>query len=93
MMDQIWYVFVNTVYVGVWGIAGIMMISAIASWLPFDAENKLIDFCDAVSEAIVSPIASFLDRFEAVRQMPFDISFFLTFLVLMLTVNLLEFLK
>ena len=92
-MDQIFYVFVNTVYVGVWGIAAIMMVSAVASWLPFDSENKLIDFCNAVSEAVVSPIAGFLDRFEAIRQMPFDISFFLTFVLLMLTVNLLEFFK
>lgn len=62
----------------------LMMARALSSWLPMREDSALNNFLYAVTEPVVIPVRMLLERFEAVRNMPIDISFFVAMLMLML---------
>lgn len=55
---------------------------AILSWFPQAQGSKLTEFLYMVTEPMILPFRNLLNRFNAVRMMPIDISFLCTFLVL-----------
>jgi YggT family protein len=55
-----------------------MLLRAILSWLPIDEDNRLLVALCMVTEPLIHPVRVFLDRFESVRHMPFDIAFMVT---------------
>ena len=66
-----------------------MFLRAILSWFMPGNDNAVVEFLYTVTEPIIMPVRSFLERFEVVRNLPIDISFFVTYLLLILVQYLL----
>ena len=61
----------------------LMFIRAILSWFPVvDRSSKIMSFIYMVTEAVISPVRRFLDRFDSLKSFPIDISFLATYLIL-----------
>lgn len=88
-MSLLIYIFCTTVRVFLSAIQFAMFLRAILSWFIHDPSNSLIVFLDGVTEPVIHPVRMFLDRFEAVRSFPIDISFFVTYILLSLIQSLL----
>lgn len=61
-----------------------MFIRAILSWVMPDEDNAIIRFVNAITEPIIYPVRTLINRIESVRNLPFDISFMITFLLLVI---------
>lgn len=59
-----------------------MFARAIMSWIMPEDENMVSRFVFAVTEPIIYPVRMLLEKIEAVQNIPFDISFLVTFLLL-----------
>ncbi len=59
-----------------------MLIRAIMSWFPADDDNVILRFAYAVTEPFIYPVRLLLDHIPSLREMPIDISFSVTFLLL-----------
>lgn len=81
-MTGLAYVLINIVRVFLTAIEALMLIRAILSWLPVDEESTLANFVYMMTEPIVMPVRLVLERFDSIRNMPIDISFFVAFLLL-----------
>ena len=61
----------------------LMLIRAILSWFPVvDRSSKIMSFIYMVTEAAISPVRRFLDRFDFVKRFPIDLSFLATYILL-----------
>ena len=58
-----------------------MFIRAIMSWFPMD-DNKFTDFLYALTEPLIMPVRMLFDKMNWGTDLPFDIPFFVTFLLL-----------
>lgn len=59
----------------------LMLIRAVLSWIiQPGSENRFVMVLVAMTEIVVAPVRSFLDRFEFVHRVPLDISFLVAFL-------------
>lgn len=67
----------------------LMFVRAILSWFPAAPEGRLSDFIFSVTETVVTPMRLLLDRFSWTRRVPVDLSFFGTFLVIILLQSIL----
>lgn len=83
-MSAVLYVLARFVYYLVVGLQLCMFVRAITSWIMPDEDNKLTSFVYSVTEPLIYPVRSLLERIPAVRDMPFDISFMVTFLLLII---------
>lgn len=81
-MQQLLYVFCNLVNLLLTVLQLLMFVRAIASWIMPDGDNAFINFVNTVTEPLIYPVRALLERFEFVRNMPIDISFFVTYLIL-----------
>lgn len=61
-----------------------MFVRAIMSWFPVDDDNVILRFAYAVTEPFIYPVRLLLDRIPSLREMPIDIAFSVTFLLLFL---------
>lgn len=61
-----------------------MFVRAILSWIMPEEDNVLIRFVHMVTEPVIFPVRALLNRIEAVRNMPFDMSFMVTFILLVI---------
>lgn len=61
-----------------------MFIHAIMSWISPDNDSRIMIFISNVVDVVVSPVRAILSRFEALRSFPLDISFTVTWLLLIL---------
>lgn len=59
-----------------------MFARAIFSWFPQARDSKVYEFLYYVTEPIIMPFRSLLNRFDAIRTIPLDISFLCAFLTL-----------
>lgn len=57
-----------------------MFLRAVCSW--FMAEGRLIDFLYMITEPFILPVRMLLDRFGLFQNLPVDLSFFITYLLL-----------
>ncbi len=69
-----------------------MLIRAILSWFPLSDDNKIEAFLFGVTEPLIYPIRVLFEKFDSMRNIPIDIPFFVTYLILtvlsvMLSVN------
>lgn len=87
-MELILIVLRNTVQVLILALQLAMFIRAIFSWFPMD-ENKFTDFLYAVTEPVILPVRLLFERLGWFQNLPIDISFFVTFLILSLIGGLL----
>lgn len=81
-LSQILYVITTTVRVLLAAIQFLMMARAIISWLPIDEDNPIVTFLYAVTEPVVAPVRSVIERLGLFEGMPFDMSFLITFMLL-----------
>ncbi|MGE4549405.1 MAG: YggT family protein [Intestinibacillus sp.] len=62
---------------------------AVFSWFPQMQGSKLAEFLYVVTEPLILPFRNLLNRFDAIRMMPIDISFLCAFLALEIILALL----
>lgn len=60
----------------------LMMLRAIVSWLPIDEDSNLVNFLYAMTEPLIVPVRALLSRFDWLNDLPIDISFFVSFMLL-----------
>ena len=88
-MEYALYILVKLVNLMLSAVQICMLLRAILSWLPFDDDSALVRFTYAVTEPLVMPIRSLLERFETIQMMPLDMSFFVTYILLSIIQGLL----
>ena len=88
-MLQIVYVIIRLVYYLIVVLQVAMFARAIMSWVMAEEDNSITRFIIAITDPIIIPIRMLLEKFEFVRNMPIDISFFVAFLLLAIIQNLL----
>lgn len=81
-LNSILYVVSQVVYLAVVLMSFMIMLRAIMSWFITDDDNRIYNFLIAVTEPLIIPIRSILERFEFFRQLPIDMSMFFTMLIL-----------
>ena len=59
-----------------------MFARAIISWVMPDGDNAFTNFIESVTEPVIIPVRMVLERFEFIRNMPIDISFFVAFMLI-----------
>lgn len=59
-----------------------MFVRAVISFVPSLQGGVLDQFSYAISEPFIVPMRILLDRFESVRNLPVDVPFFITFLLI-----------
>lgn len=69
------------IYAAVGALQLAMLARAILSWIPNSFE-RLEDFLFTVTEPFIVPVRMVLERFEAIENLPIDVSFFVTFVLL-----------
>lgn len=55
---------------------------AIMSWFPQAQGTKLYDFLYQITEPLITPFRSLLNRFDAIRMFPLDLAYLCAFFVL-----------
>lgn len=60
-----------------------MFVRAILSWFPVDEDSAILRFAYGVTEPFIYPVRLLIDRIPSLSEMPIDISFSITFLLLM----------
>lgn len=65
-----------------------MLIRAIMSWFPGDS-NKFEIFLYAITEPLILPVRKLFERLNWFQELPIDVSFFVTYLLLSLVLVLL----
>ncbi len=83
-MPQVVIIITGVVYYFVVAMQFLMLFRALLSWFPIREDSPLSTFLHAVTEPIVTPVRLLLERFEAVKRMPIDISFFVAMMILVL---------
>ena len=82
-MRSIFYVVVTVLNGAIEIVTLLMFIRAILSWFPIvDRSSNIMSFIYMITEAVISPVRSFLARFEFTRRSPIDLSFIVTYLLL-----------
>lgn len=67
----------------------LMFARAIMSWIMAEEDNAFIRFVTAVTDPIIIPVRMLLEKFEFIRNMPIDISFFVAYIILVVIQNIL----
>lgn len=63
----------------------VLFIYAIMSWIPdIDGDNVFVRMVVFIAEPLLLPARILLSRFESLSSFPIDLSFFLTYLVLII---------
>lgn len=89
-MPIILYFITKTVYFALVVLQVLMFLRALLSWIMPDGDNMLTDFIYYATEPMIAPVREFLERFDFVQSLPFDLSFFVTFLILVIVQNVLS---
>lgn len=61
-----------------------MLLRAILSWLPIDEDNPLLHIAYMITEPFIYPIRALLHRFELFRNLPIDIAFIITSVLILI---------
>ena len=83
-MAGIIYILTKTVSVLISAMQLLMLMRAVISWLPVDEDSNLVTFLYTMTEPLIMPVRALLSRFEALEDMPIDISFLIAFMLLSL---------
>ncbi len=82
ILAQTGYLLLGLVYLA-------MLLRAILSWFVRDEESVIMAFLSMITEPVIMPIRYFLMRFRFVQQCPIDISFMVSFVVIVFVQQLL----
>lgn len=83
-MNGIAYVIINAAKILLWALQAAMFIRAIMSWFPGLDDNKFGDFLYALTEPVIAPMRALLFRIRLFQELPIDMSFLFTYLLLSL---------
>ena len=89
-MELVLYVIKNVVLFAIGALELAMFLRAILSWFPM-GDGKFEDFLYMVTEPFIEPVRCIIDRFDSLRNLPIDIAFFITFVLLTLVETALGF--
>ena len=78
----------NTVVLILTALQLAMLVRAIMSWFPGDS-NKFENFLYAITEPLILPVRKLFERLNWFQELPIDVSFFVTYLLLSLVLVLL----
>ncbi len=81
-MDLLIYLLVSTVRLFLLVEEILFLARAILSWLFMAEDGLLVNFLYAVTEPLIIPIRKLLDRFESVSDLPIDIPFLVTVMLM-----------
>ncbi len=87
-MDVFLYLIKAVIYFAVCALQAAMLVRAVLSWFP-DVGGRFADFLFSVTEPFIEPVRILLDRFDSLRNLPIDISFLVTFILLSFVQSLL----
>ncbi|MBQ1233858.1 MAG: YggT family protein [Clostridia bacterium] len=82
-MEIFLYVLVSTVSLLIDGFTILMFIRAIFSWFPTESPGKLQLVIHHMTEPVIAPVRKFLWRMGWFQGLPIDMSFMVTYLLLM----------
>lgn len=88
-MTSVVYVFTSLVSFFLMALEVMMFIRAVLSWLPVDDDSPVVNFVYMMTEPIIAPVRILLERFDFVRRLPIDLSFFVAFILLSVVQTLL----
>ena len=83
--DVVIAVIVETVRVLLLVIQFAMMARAILSWFPIES-NKLTQLLDAITEPLIYPIRKLFEKMNWFQDIPLDMSFMATYLILVILI-------
>ena len=83
-MPVIFRIIASTVYAFIGVLQFIMLIRAVLSWFPGAQDSAISQFCTLVTEPFIAPVRFLLSNFSFTQGLPFDLSFFVTFILLSL---------
>ena len=81
-MTSILYVLSATLRILLYAFQLLMLARAIVSWLPLDEDSPVENFLYAVTEPVIAPVRALCERFGWFEELPVDMSFFITFLLI-----------
>ncbi len=82
-MDIFLYVLINTASLLIDAITMLMFIRAIFSWFPTESPGKLQRVIHHMTEPCIAPVRKFLWKMGWFQGLPIDMSFMVTYLLLM----------
>ena len=81
-MTAIIHIFEQTVYILLWAMEILMFLRALSSWIVGDDDSPFIEFLYSVPEPLIYPVRTLIDKIGIFRDLPVDISFIVTFILL-----------
>lgn len=66
-----------------------MAVRAVMSWF-VDGDNAVLNFLYSITEPIITPVRKLLHKFSGSSAFPLDISFFITYMLLVMLRTVLE---
>lgn len=75
-------VIANTVYFLISALQILMLIRAVMSWFPIDEDGTFYRFIHICTEPMITPVRTLLEKLNLFQNIPIDISFFITFMIL-----------
>lgn len=88
-MATVIYIVCNVVFYFLSVLEVCMLLRALLSWFITDEDSKIVRFLFYVTEPVIFPVRALLERSEKIRNLPIDISFLVTVLLLSLLTSLL----
>ena len=62
----------------------LLMIRAVFSWIPNMGDNAIVNFIYGLTEPVLTPVRSLMERFNIMQGLPIDMSFMVTFFLLII---------
>lgn len=83
-MEIMRYLVGSTLYIAIEAVVLCMLVHAIMSWISPSSDNKVMIFIDNIVDLACTPMRSLLDRFDAIKGSPIDLSFLATWFLLII---------
>ena len=88
-MRVLFYLLRSIVFYALGALQILMLVRAVMSWFMPDEDNRLYLFVVSVTEPVIFPVRALLERIPAIAELPLDLSFMVTYLLLSLIQSLL----
>ncbi len=81
---MVFYIIKNTVLLLISVTEILMLVRTVFSWIPADIDNGFTRFLYGYTEVVITPMRALFDRFHLFEGSPIDVSFFATFMLLII---------
>ena len=81
-MHLIFYILAKVVFVLISALQLFLFVRMIISWIMPLESNALVNFVFFVTEPVLKPVRLIIDKIPALRDLPIDLSFLITYLLL-----------